>query len=122
MDYSPPPWLLPAIGHIETHSQLVAGHWARQDHKNDRDSQGAFQCRPIAFADVYTQFPGHSFSELQSDDNLGAKVCLAYVLKWRHAGEPWAISAMRWNAGPTHVSAAYLAKLNEYIAIHCPAR
>jgi len=112
---TPPDWALPALLYIETSSTIKAGIITRNDTRNDRDSVGVLQCRPIAFKDVEKQFPGRKFKDQEFDDNLAMAVCVAYVVKWRHKGEPWATSVCRWNGGPRNVPVAYKVKVTTYL-------
>ena len=115
----PPPWLLPAIAYVETHSTINPdGTITRRDWRNDRDSVGSFQMRPIAWKDVQKQFPGRTLAECASDPILAKQACLAYVCRWHRKGEDWILSAARFNGGPNHVPADYLHKLQAYLVSH----
>lgn len=111
----PPDWVIPALIHVETSSTITSGTINRRNNHNDRDSVGVLQCRPIAFKDVQTQFPGRKFNDQEFDDNLAMAVCVAYIIKWRHKGEPWVTSVCRWNGGPRNVPLAYKMKVTSYL-------
>ena len=112
----PSPWLLPAIAMIETHSTLnTDGTITRRDWRDDRDSVGPFQMRPVAWADVSSHFPGRALAECATDPILARNACLAYVMRYHRKGEPWIMSACHWNGGPGKVPAAYKRKIEAII-------
>lgn len=107
-----PAWCIEGILATETHTTINSdGSFTRRDKRNDRDSLGIAQMRPIAWEDVKQYFPHNKFTDLETDPELCVEALHLYLCKLWTAKGGWDLAVARYNGGYKHPNYTYLAKV-----------